>query len=86
MCQKHGISSRKHYNDGRKDRVLTWTSNDTSVDPQTLFRDVTYNLTGLVQKIYIRFIQADKNGKMNTYLDLENATESLSLRQILPHH
>ena len=76
--QEHGISSRKNYNDGRKDRTLTWSSNDSSVDQQELFRDATYNFTEIVKRIYIRFIQADTNGKVGeigkTNLDLKNKT------------
>ena len=74
--QDHGILSRKHYNDGRK-RALTWISNDTEVNQQQLFRDATYNFTEITKKIYVRYIQADKNGKTNKVIDLENGSKSV---------
>ena len=66
----------KNYNDGRK-TALTWNSNDTSVDQQELFKDATYNLTEIVKQISIRFIQADKTGKTNTDIDLEDNLDSI---------
>ena len=75
--QKHGIASRKHYNNGKNGREISWTSNDTLVDEQQLFIDATYNLTGLLKRIYVRFIRADKDGKINTNIDdLENELDS----------
>ena len=59
---------------------MTWTSNDTSVDQQELFKEVTYSFTEIVKRIYIRYINADKNGKTNVNIkddDLENITDSV---------
>ena len=41
-----------------------------------MFQDVTYNLTAMVKKLYVRFIRADENGKPSAYIDLENTRET----------
>ena len=76
LFQEHGILSVKNYNDGRK-KTLTWVSNDTSVDQQKLFKEATYNLTEIVKRIFVRYIQADKNGKTQTNIDFEDNLDSI---------
>ena len=37
----------------------------------------TYNFTEIVKRIYVRFIQADKNGETNMNIDLKDNFESI---------
>ena len=47
------------------------------VNQQQLFMDATYNLTGIVKRIKIRYIRADKDGIMSIEnLDLKNNLDS----------
>jgi hypothetical protein len=48
--KRHGIASKKNYNDARKHNV-TWSSNDTSVSKQELFKNVTYEFDEMVKQI-----------------------------------
>ena len=54
-----------------------WSSNDTSVDQQTLFKDITYEFDEIVKRIYVRFIKADENGKSNVDIDLKGSSTSI---------
>ena len=54
-----------------------WSSNDTTVDQQTLFKNVTYDFDEIVKRIYIRFIKADTNGKTNTEISLTGNSNSI---------
>ena len=76
LFQQHGIPSVKNYNYG-KTRNLTWTSNDTLVDQQELFKIATYNFTEIVKQIYVRFMQADPNGRTETYIDVKDNSDSI---------
>ena len=73
--QANGINSVKEYNDARKFN-LTWNSNDTSVDEETLFQNATYRLDEIVKKIYIRYIQANDKGKTNTLISVDRSSDS----------
>ena len=66
----------KNYNDGRNGE-LTWISNDTYVDQQELFKLATYKFTEIVKRIFVRFIQSDKNGKTGTDIALEDNLDSI---------
>ena len=46
------------------------------VDEQQLFREVTYNLMGLVQRVMVRTIRSDKQGKTSVDIDLESDLDS----------
>ena len=63
------------YNDARKYN-LTWTSNDTSMDEETLFKQATYSLDEIVKRIYIRFIRASDDGKTNTGISVDGTSNS----------
>ena len=63
----------KNYNDARKYN-LTWESNDTTMDKQTLFNEATYNCTEVIRKIYIRSIRLDENGKIARDIDIDGAS------------
>ena len=84
LFQQHNISSVKDYNDGRA-RDLTWRSNDTSVDQQTLFKRATYGFDEIVKRIYVRFIKADKDGnvgeKGKTYVDIDLTGNFTSIKE-----
>ena len=75
MLKLNGISSVKAYNDARKYN-LTWSSNDTNVDEETLFKQATYSLDAIVKKIYIRFISASDEGKTNTIISVDGTSSS----------
>ena len=51
---------------------MTWSSNDTVVNPQELFRSATYNLNEIVRNISVHFLTPDKNGKSDAIIDLED--------------
>ena len=55
---------------------MTWSSNDTSVTEETLFQNATYKLDEIVQKIYIRYIQANDDGKTNTLISVDGTSDS----------
>ena len=63
------------YNDARKYN-LTWSSNDTNVDEETLFQQATYSLHEIVERIYIRYIQANSEGKTNTEISVDGTSNS----------
>ena len=46
------------------------------MNEETLFQNATYQLKEIVRKIYIRYIQADANGKTNTLISLDGTSES----------
>ena len=56
---------------------MTWSSNDTRVNEETLFKLATYNLTEIVEKIYVRFIAAKDDGTINTWLQLDEESHSV---------
>ena len=72
--QRHGIDSKKNYNDGRKNN-LTWSSNDTSVSKHELFTIVTYEFNEMVKQIYVWFLRPDKFGN-NTIAHLEHEIDN----------
>ena len=69
--QKLGFASRKHYNDARNDRSVTWSSNSSFVNEQRLFKIATYSLQELVKRIFIRYIRANEHGKTREDVDLK---------------
>ena len=75
LSKQHGISPVKKYNDGRKYN-LSWSSNDTNVDEETLFQQATYSLDEIVKRIYIRYIQANADGKTNTVISVDGTSHS----------
>ena len=76
LFQQHNISNVKEYNNGRN-RDLKWSSNDTSVDQQTLFKNVTYEFDEIVKRIYVRYIKTDENGKANEDIDFKGKSTSI---------
>ena len=69
--QAHGIPTKKHYNDFRKNNV-SWSSNNESVTDQELFRDVTYEFDEIVKQIYVRFIRRNKTNGVQKISHLED--------------
>ena len=56
---------------------MTWSSNDTSIDRQSLFDSITYNLTEIVQHVYIEFLSEDENQQKGKFIDLKNNLDSV---------
>ena len=57
---------------------MVWTSNDTETTPQQLFFDVTYSLRDIVERIYVRYITADENGKTSDDLSLLESSDMVT--------
>ena len=74
--QKHGYSSIRYYYWG-KSRIIHWTSNDSTVDPEMLYQMATYNFTEMVKKLEIHVLRPDNNEKKLNIMDLDNITESV---------
>ena len=55
---------------------MTWSSNDTSINQQSLFEGITYNLTEVVQHVYIRFLNQDENQQNGKFIDLINSPDA----------
>ena len=55
---------------------MTWSSNDTSIDRQSLFDSITYNLTEIVQHVYIEFLNKDENQQKGKFIDLKSNPDS----------
>ena len=55
---------------------LTWTSNDTSITESELYNLITYNLTEVIKKIYVRFIVPNANSKSWTLVDINHNSSS----------
>ena len=75
LLKENGISDVKRYNNAKKYN-LVWSSNDTTVDDESLFQQATYSLAEIVQRIYVRFITADSNGKTATEINLDGRSNS----------
>ena len=59
MLQDNGFASKKSYNY----KPNTWTSNQSDVTHQELFRRATYNLSELVSYIKVRMFFENADGK-----------------------
>ena len=75
----HGIQNVRKYNDARYNNSLIWVSNDTAIDQQTLFRNVTYNFKDVVKRLYVRYIKAGQRAK--TFIDMDLDGEIPSVKE-----
>ena len=73
----HGIQNVRKYNDARYNNSLIWVSNDTAIDQQALFQNVTYNLKDIVKRLYVRYINAGPNAKHSIDIDLDGEVPSV---------
>ena len=55
---------------------MTWSSNDTSINQQSFFEHITYNLTEVAQHVYIRFLNQDEHHQNGKSIDLTNSPDS----------
>ena len=46
------------------------------MDQQSLFDSITYNLTEIVQHVYIQFLNEDENQQKGKFIDLTNNPDS----------
>ena len=82
--QKHGFSSYEQYTQEEIEN-LKWTSNDSSLTPDELFRKATYELKDIVKTVEIRYLHADKHGIEVTFLDLEALKGSIQEQRHRDH-
>ena len=55
---------------------MTWSSNDTSINQQSFFERITYNLTEVAQHVYIQFLNQDEHHQNGKSIDLTNSPDS----------
>ena len=55
---------------------MTWSSNDTSINQQSFFERITYNLTEVVQHVYIHYLNEDEYHRKGKLIDLTNSPDS----------
>ena len=55
---------------------MTWSSNDTSINQQSFFESITYNLTEVAQHVYIQFLNQDEHHQNGKSIDLTNSPDS----------
>ena len=83
MLQRHGYPSIRNYYWG-KSRIIHWTSNDSSVNPQMLYQLATYNFSEIVKEIEIHLLKPDKDGNVSIKVDLDHVKE-LVIEQRVRH-
>ena len=73
--QSNGIASVQNYNYKIN---LNWTSNNTLLSQQQLFKDATYSLNELVRKVKVRHLDANDQGQFSEILVLEDNAKWVS--------
>ncbi len=73
MFQAHGISSTTNYNNKVN---MTWSSNDSSVSEEELFKLSTYEVEEIFKEVFIRYFKADDQGEFSEKLKLDGSETS----------